>query len=234
MSAVQSIGPAIQQAAADPTNAASTLMAAAAAFAGDSAAPTGLEERGDGGQPVRRATAPRTCPHRARCRARRRTCLRASTRPTPSDRSRRRLPAPAPGSGGGPGPRRHPEAAPAPAPAPARGTAVPRLPAAAPAFGPDAPATQDFMYPSISNGCLKDGGNVLATAISVAGSGQDPGARTRGRPDGLRVHRDRHARPGGRAEAAAERHLGQPDHRQVGQRDAQAAAGHQPRRARRR
>ena len=39
LSAVQSIGPAIQQAAADPTNAASTLMAAAAVFAGDSAIP---------------------------------------------------------------------------------------------------------------------------------------------------------------------------------------------------
>ena len=39
LSAVQSIGPAIQQAAADPTNAASTLMAAAAVFAGNTAAP---------------------------------------------------------------------------------------------------------------------------------------------------------------------------------------------------
>ena len=39
LSAVQSIGPAIQQAAADPTNAASTLMAAAAVFAGDAAVP---------------------------------------------------------------------------------------------------------------------------------------------------------------------------------------------------
>src|SRR5258705_41638 len=39
LSAVQSIGPAIQRAAADPTNAASTLMAAAAVFAGDSAVP---------------------------------------------------------------------------------------------------------------------------------------------------------------------------------------------------
>ncbi|MDY6997706.1 MAG: hypothetical protein SW019_13980, partial [Actinomycetota bacterium] len=37
--AVQSLGPVIQQAAADPTNAASMLMAAAAAFAGDAAAP---------------------------------------------------------------------------------------------------------------------------------------------------------------------------------------------------
>src|SRR6478672_6807873 len=39
LSAVQSIAPAIQRAAADPTNAASTLMAAAAVFAGDAAVP---------------------------------------------------------------------------------------------------------------------------------------------------------------------------------------------------
>jgi hypothetical protein len=48
------------------------------------------------------------------------------------------------------------------------------VPAAAPAFGPDAPVTQDFMYPSISNGCLQDGGTVLATAISVAGPAKIP------------------------------------------------------------
>ena len=34
--------------------------------------------------------------------------------------------------------------------------------------------TQDFLYPSISNGCLTDGGNVLATAISVAGPAKIP------------------------------------------------------------
>ncbi|KMO77460.1 hypothetical protein MOBUDSM44075_02029 [Mycolicibacterium obuense] len=34
--------------------------------------------------------------------------------------------------------------------------------------------TQDFLYPSISNGCLADGGNVLATAISVAGPAAIP------------------------------------------------------------
>jgi hypothetical protein len=54
----------------------------------------------------------------------------------------------------------------APAPAPAQ--------AAAPAFSPDSPPTQDFMYPSISNGCLADGGNVLATALSVAGPAKIP------------------------------------------------------------
>jgi hypothetical protein len=56
-----------------------------------------------------------------------------------------------------------PPAAPAPAPA-----------AAAPGFSPDTPPTQDFMYPSISNGCLADGGNVLATALSVAGPAKIP------------------------------------------------------------
>jgi hypothetical protein len=71
-----------------------------------------------------------------------------------------------------------PEAVPVPAPAPAPDAAA--VPAAAPApdanpsFGTDAPPTQDFMYPSISNGCLSDGGNVLATAISVAGPAKIP------------------------------------------------------------
>ncbi|MGA7133476.1 MAG: hypothetical protein WBZ15_14230, partial [Mycobacterium sp.] len=56
-----------------------------------------------------------------------------------------------------------PAAAPAPAPE-----------AAAPGFSPDAPPTQDFMYPSISNTCLADGGNVLAPALSVAGPAKIP------------------------------------------------------------
>lgn len=60
--------------------------------------------------------------------------------------------------------------APGPAPAPAPGPA----PAAAPAFDPSSPPTQDFLYPSISNGCLADGGNVIAAAISVAGPAKIP------------------------------------------------------------
>ncbi len=58
-----------------------------------------------------------------------------------------------------------PASPPAPGPAPA---------AAAPSFDPNTPPTQDFMYPSISNGCQKDGGNVIATAISVAGPAKIP------------------------------------------------------------
>jgi hypothetical protein len=60
-----------------------------------------------------------------------------------------------------------PAAAPAPAPAPAAA-------APAPGFSPDSPPTQEFMYPSISNGCSTDGGNVLATALSVAGPAKIP------------------------------------------------------------
>jgi hypothetical protein len=72
-------------------------------------------------------------------------------------------PAPAPAPGATPV---GPPAAPAPAPA--------ATPPVAPGFSPDTPPTQDFMYPSISNGCLADGGNVLATALSVAGPAKIP------------------------------------------------------------
>jgi hypothetical protein len=75
--------------------------------------------------------------------------------------------APVPPAGPAPGAPAAPPAAPAPASAPA---ATP----VAPGFSPDAPPTQDFMYPSISNGCAADGGNVLATALSVAGPAKIP------------------------------------------------------------
>jgi hypothetical protein len=58
-----------------------------------------------------------------------------------------------------------PAGAPAPAPAPA---------AAAPGFSPDAPPTQDFIYPSISNNCGTDGGTVMAPVLSVAGPAKIP------------------------------------------------------------
>jgi len=61
-----------------------------------------------------------------------------------------------------------PEAAPVPAPAPGA------APAAAPGFGPDAPPTQDFMYPSIGTNCLADGSSSIATALSVAGPAKIP------------------------------------------------------------
>lgn len=47
-------------------------------------------------------------------------------------------------------------------------------PVATPSFDPNSPPTQDFLYPSISSGCLKDGGNVIAAALSVAGPAKIP------------------------------------------------------------
>ena len=70
-----------------------------------------------------------------------------------------------------------PPAGPAPAAAPAPPASPAPAPAAAavaPGFSPDSPPTQEFMYPSISNGCSTDGGNVLATALSVAGPAKIP------------------------------------------------------------
>jgi hypothetical protein len=157
LSAVQSIGPAIQRAAADPTNAASTLMAAAAVFAGDSAVPPDSKNVATAvNQFVAHVPAPGAVPGAE------------AHLPMGVD----------PAHAVGPVPEAAPMAAPAPeaapAPAPSPGSAAAPAPAAAPAFGSDAPTTQDFLYPSISNGCLKDGGNVLATAISVAGPATIP------------------------------------------------------------
>jgi hypothetical protein len=186
LSAVQSIGPAIQRAAADPTNAASTLMAAAAVFAGDSAVPPDSRNVATAvNQFVAHAPAPGAVPGAE-------AHLPAGVDPAhavgPAPEAApvaapapEAAPAPAPAAVPAPAPAPAPApdaAAPAPAPAPDAAAPAPDAaapaPAAAPAFGPDAPPTQDFLYPSISNGCLKDGGNVLATAISVAGPARIP------------------------------------------------------------
>jgi hypothetical protein len=161
LSAVQSIGPAIQQAATDPTNAASTLMAAAALFAGDSAVPPSSKNVATAvNQFVAHVPAPGAVPGAE------------AHLPAGVDPAHAVGPVPEAAPLAAPAPEAVP--APAPEPAPAPDAAAAPAPAAAPVFGPDAPVTQDFLYPSISNGCLKDGGNVLATAISVAGPAKIP------------------------------------------------------------
>lgn len=184
--AMETLGPAIQQAAADPGNAASMLMAAAAAFAGNAAAPSdSLNVASAVNQFVSEPQA-----HVPAAGAGTEAHLPAGVDPAysvgpvpmavptapeaavpPVD-----APAPAPEAVPAPTPEAAPLAAPAPAAAPAPGPAPAPAPAAGtmPDFGPDAPTTQDFMYPSISNGCGVDGGNVLATAISVAGPAKIP------------------------------------------------------------
>jgi len=165
LSAVQTLGPAIQQAAADPTNAASTLMAAAAVFAGDSATPADSRNVASAvNQFVAHVPAPGAVPGVE-------AHLPAGVNPAHAV-GPDAVPAVAPAPEAVPVPAPAAEAAPVPA-AEAAPAATP-APAAAPSFGPDAPTTQDFLYPSISNGCLKDGGNVLATAISVAGPAKIP------------------------------------------------------------
>src|ERR1700754_2555396 len=163
LSAVQSIGPAVQRAAADPTNAASTLMAAAAVFAGDSAVPPSSKNVATAvNQFVAHVPAAGAVPG-AEAHLPEGVDPAHAVGPAPEA-----APMAAPAPEAVPAPAPAPDSAPAPAPAPAPDAAAAPAPAAAPAFGPDAPPTQDFLYPSISNGCGQGGGNVLATAISVA------------------------------------------------------------------
>ena len=184
MPAVQSLSPAIQLAAADPTNAASMLMAAAAAFAGNSMAPqdsknvasavnsfvaepaaTVAHVPAPGAVPAAEAHLPAGVDPAHAAGPAWEAAPEGAPAPAPEA-------APAPAPEAAPAPAPAPEVAPAPTPAPAPAPEV--TPAANSAFGPDSPPTQDFMYPSISSGCLKDGGNVLATAISVAGPAKIP------------------------------------------------------------
>ena len=174
MSAVESISPAIQKAASDPYNAVSTLMAAAAAFTGDSAAPTDSKNVASAvnsfvAQPAAaHVPAPGAVP--------------GAEAHLPAGVDPAHAVGPEPEALAAPAPEAvpAPDAAHAPAPAPEGAPPAPEgaLPAPEAAanqqFGADAPTTQDFLYPSISNGCLKDGGNVLATAISVAGPSKIP------------------------------------------------------------
>lgn len=175
--AVQSIGPVIQQAAADPANAASMLMAAAAVFAGDAAAPRPSRDVASAVnqfvQPVAHVPATGAVPGTE-------AHLPAGVNPVhavgPAPEVTPHAPAAvAPGPAPLPGPAPAPPPAPAPAPAvpPAQPVAA-TTPGTPGEFGPDAPVKQDFLYPSISNGCLGNGGNVLATAISVAGPAKIP------------------------------------------------------------
>lgn len=172
--AMETLGPAIQQAAADPQGAASMLMAAAAAFAGNAAAPDDSKNMATAVNQF--ASDPQA--HVPAAGAGPEAHLPAGVDPAhavgPAPEAAA-LPAPAPA----PAPDAAPlaaAAAPAPdaVPAPAPGPAPAPAPAPTGLLSPDAATKQDFMYPSISNGCLANGGNVLATAISVAGPAAIP------------------------------------------------------------
>ncbi|CAJ1580598.1 hypothetical protein [[Mycobacterium] wendilense] len=179
LSAMESLSPAIQQAAGDPSNAAQMLMAAAAAFTQNSDAPMEthnlaaavsqfVSDPPGAATPVAHGPAAGV-PHNPPAGV---VPGAAAHLPPGVD----------PAHAVGPALDAVPAAAPAPAPeaavpAPEAAVPAPEAPAPAPAgsaFGPDAPVKQDFLYPSIGNGCLADGGNAIATAISVAGPAKIP------------------------------------------------------------
>ncbi|NDJ88180.1 Rv1157c family protein [Mycolicibacter kumamotonensis] len=178
--ALEQLSPVIQQAAADPAGATSLLAAAAAAFAGNSAAPAGSRQVAD--SVAQFVQSPPDAP----------AVLPSEHVPTAGSAPGLVAHLPSgvnPAKSVGPVPHAAPSAPEAvPAPPEAAAVAVPpaeavpaetpapeATPAAAnPGFGPDAPPTQDFMYPSIGQNCLADGGNVIATALSVAGPASIP------------------------------------------------------------
>lgn len=218
LSAVQSLSPAIQQAAGDPANAASMLMAAAAAFAGNSGVPVDSQHLatavsqfvsdppssipGTGIPLPANVSVPGPAPAAAVDHVPPAGVVPGAEAHLPPGVDPAHAAGPVPDAAPDPAPAAAPaapaagspavqpvavqpvaapvpapDAAPAPAPAPAAAPAVAPAPGGAPAanaFGPDAPVTQDFMYPSIGNGCLADGGNSIATALSVAGPAKIP------------------------------------------------------------
>ena len=200
--ALSQLSPIIQQAASDPAQASQLLMAAAQAFTHNPTAPTEsrnvaasvnqfVQEPPNPGSPPLGVPAaatpvPHTPPEGIEPGA-------PAHLPTGVDPTHAAGPAPvsAPAAppavnqpAGAPPPATvapvaAPGAAPAttgPAPAanPIPAATPAATPAAAPGFGPDAPPTQDFMYPSIGTNCLGDGTNSIATALSVAGPAKIP------------------------------------------------------------
>lgn len=177
--AIEQLSPVIQQAAADPAGATSLLMAAAAAFAGNPAATPDSRQVADSVaqfvQSPPEALSPLHVPTAGSAPG------MVAHLPSGVD------PAKSVGPVAQAAPSA-PEALPAPAEAvPAPAEAVPAAPDAASVapgqdavptanagFGPDAPPTQDFMYPSLGQNCSADGGNVIATALSVAGPATIP------------------------------------------------------------
>ena len=198
--AIEQLSPVIQQAAADPMGAASLLMAAAAAFTGSSGAPADAKQVADSvAQFVQPAAAelPAAPPGALTAHVPTPGSEPGAVAHLPSgvDPVNAVGPVRRPGPATPPAPESAPAAEPAaaaasPAGAPAADAApgpeaaitptaaVSENPGStagpAPGFGPDSPPTQDFMYPSIGQACLSDGGNSIATALSVAGPAKIP------------------------------------------------------------
>lgn len=161
--AMEQLSPVIQQAAADPEGAVSLLMAAASAFTNKSDTPADSKQVADSvtqfiqADPVAHVPAAGVQPG---AEAHLPTGINPVNAVGPVPLEVSHVPGAQPA---------------APGPLPAAAAPVDQAAAAAdPAAAGDFPTTQDFMYPSIGNGCLADGGNVIAPALSVAGPAQLP------------------------------------------------------------
>jgi len=182
--AIEQLSPVIQQAAADPQGAVELLMAAAAAFKGNSEAPADSRQVADSvtdfiqADPVAVAhmpgpgVEPGTQAHLP-------TGINPANAvgPVPVEVPHAPAAQPAPP---GPVPPQADPPAPEAAPVAVDGAAPEAAPDAVPEaqptadFGPESATTQEFMYPSIGTHCLADGGNVIASALSVAGPAEIP------------------------------------------------------------
>ncbi|BBZ22249.1 hypothetical protein [Mycolicibacter hiberniae] len=184
--AIEQLSPVIQQAAADPAGATSLLMAAAAAFAGNPAATADSRQVADSVaqfvQSPPEALSPLHVPTAGSAPG------MVAHLPSGVDPAKSVGPVaqaapsapealPSPSEAVPAAPDAVAAAPDAAAVAPGAASVAPgadAVPTANAGFGPDAPPTQDFMYPSLGQNCSADGGNVIATALSVAGPATIP------------------------------------------------------------
>lgn len=168
--ALTELSPIIQQAAGNPEQATQLLMAAAQAFSHNPSAPEQSKSVAESvnqfvTSPPEAAPTAHVVPPGVEPGAQAHLPTGIDPVHAAGPAPEAAVPAPAPSNA-------VPVAATPPAPAGPAPAAVPA--AAAPGFSPDAPPTQDFIYPSISNNCGTDGGTVMAPVLSVAGPAKIP------------------------------------------------------------
>ncbi|HEY2089014.1 MAG TPA: hypothetical protein VGH54_23695 [Mycobacterium sp.] len=168
--ALTELSPIIQQAAGNPEQATQLLMAAAQAFSHNPSAPEQSKSVAESvnqfvTSPPEAAPTAHVVPPGVEPGAQAHLPTGIDPVHAAGPAPEAAVPAPAPSNA-------VPVAATPPAPAGPAPAAVPA--AAAPGFSPDAPPTQDFIYPSISSNCGTDGGTVMAPVLSVAGPAKIP------------------------------------------------------------
>lgn len=192
LGAVQNLSPVITRAAADPTSAQHLLLAAASQLAGNTAASESSVQLANSVMQFLRGDGINSTPEGVTPHITEGTAAEPLGIPNPavSGIEHGTMPLLTPGTGNSPRPPATPPTA-KPTPntlkntpeqhptriAPAQPNPAPN-PVAQPSPSSlqtsESPTTQDFMYPTISNECLADGGTAIATALSVAGPAAIP------------------------------------------------------------